>query len=83
VDACEASHNFLFGPSTVIVSRIREMASLHYIIDGDARTPGQEVILEPIDDKVVVFEKFFAVVLRMPPRPKPIFCLSFWYNFTN
>jgi hypothetical protein len=31
--------------------------------------PGEETVLEPADDKVVVFEEFFAAGLRMPPHP--------------
>jgi hypothetical protein len=31
--------------------------------------PGQETILEPHLDEVVVFEEFFTAGLRMPPHP--------------
>jgi hypothetical protein len=30
---------------------------------------GEEVILEPAAEEVVVFEEFFAAGLRMPPHP--------------
>jgi hypothetical protein len=67
VDASEASYSYLFGPSTIAVSSIQEMASLHYIAEGDVGAPGEENIPEPIDDRVVVFEEFFVVELWMPP----------------
>jgi tRNA A37 threonylcarbamoyladenosine synthetase subunit TsaC/SUA5/YrdC len=31
--------------------------------------PGQETILEPHLDEVVIFEEFFTAGLRMPPHP--------------
>jgi hypothetical protein len=67
VNESEASHNYLFVPSTVTVNHILEMASLHYFAKGDACAPREGVVPEPADDEVVVFEEFFAVGLRMPP----------------
>jgi hypothetical protein len=31
--------------------------------------PGAEMVLEPNDDKAVVYEDFFVTGLRMPPHP--------------
>lgn len=36
MDPREASWSYLFGPLTVTISRIYEMASLRYFTDGDA-----------------------------------------------
>jgi hypothetical protein len=69
VDPDKASWSYIFGPSIVTVSHIREMAFLCYFAEGDARALGEEIILEHSDDEVVVFDEFFAVGLRMPPRP--------------
>jgi hypothetical protein len=44
VDASETSHNYLFGSSIVTVTCIRDMASLHYFVEGDAREPEEYVI---------------------------------------
>jgi hypothetical protein len=35
-NASEASHSYLFRPSTITVSHIYEMASLRYFVEGDA-----------------------------------------------
>jgi hypothetical protein len=51
------------------VGRIRQLEALRYFVEGSAHEPGEETVLEPTDDEVVVFEEFFAAVLRMPPRP--------------
>jgi hypothetical protein len=72
VDPSEASRSYRFVSSTVTVSRIPEMASLHYFDEGDVQAPREEVILEPADDEVVVFDEFFTAGLRMPPRPSLI-----------
>jgi hypothetical protein len=48
VDASEASHNYLFGPPTVTVSYICDMASLDYFTEGDVLAPREEIILEPV-----------------------------------
>jgi hypothetical protein len=44
------------------------MVSLHYFAEGNAREPGEVVILE-LADETVVFEEFFTARLRMPPQP--------------
>jgi hypothetical protein len=43
----EGPRSYCFGPSTVTVSRIREMAVLHYFAEGDAHAPREETVLEP------------------------------------
>jgi hypothetical protein len=42
---------------------------LGYFVEGSGREPRQEVVPDPADDEVVIFEEFFAVGLRMPPQP--------------
>jgi hypothetical protein len=55
-DLCESSRSYVFGPSTVMVVRIRQLASLGYFVEGATREPGEEVVPELADDEVVVFE---------------------------
>jgi hypothetical protein len=69
VDPSEASQSYVFRTSTVTISRIYGMSSLHYFAEGDARAPGEEVVPEPADNKVVVFEEFFIAGLHTPPWP--------------
>jgi hypothetical protein len=44
------------------------LEALGYFIEGSAREPGEEVILDPGDDEDVVFEEFFVAGFRMPPQ---------------
>jgi hypothetical protein len=69
VDPRESSHSYVFGPSTVTVGRIRQLASLGYFVVGVTREPGEEIVSEPTEDEVVVFEVFFIGRLQMPPQP--------------
>jgi hypothetical protein len=69
VDPSEESRSYVFGPSTVMVSRIREMPSLHYFVEGDVLVPREEVVPESTDDEAAVFEEFFMTGLRITPRP--------------
>jgi hypothetical protein len=39
-----------------------------YFLEGEARTPGAETVLEPNGDETVVYEDFFIAGLRMPPH---------------
>jgi hypothetical protein len=58
-----------FRKSTVKVEDLVLMKKLGYFgenDDGLVRFAGEEVILEPKDDKVVVFKSFFRVGLRFP-----------------
>jgi hypothetical protein len=55
-DLCESSRSYVFGPSTVMVVRIRQLASLGYFVEGATREPGEEVVPELADDEVVVFK---------------------------
>jgi hypothetical protein len=52
----------------VTVSRIQEMMDSGYFAKVGARALGEETVLEPKNDEVVMFEEFFAVGLRMPPH---------------
>jgi hypothetical protein len=69
MDLRESSRSYVFGPSTVTVGRVRKMASLGYFTEGTAWEPREEVVPEPVDDKVVVFKEIFAAGLRMSPPP--------------
>jgi hypothetical protein len=39
-----------------------------YFLEGEARAPGAETVLEPNGDETVVYEDFFITGLRMPPH---------------
>jgi hypothetical protein len=69
MDPRESSRSYVFGPLTITVGCIRQLASLGYFVEDVARELGEEVVLEPVDDEAVVFEEFFMVGLRMPPQP--------------
>jgi hypothetical protein len=60
-DSDEGSHtrSYYFGPLTVTVNCIREMINHGYFVEGSARAPVEETILEPDSDEAVVFEEFF------------------------
>jgi hypothetical protein len=58
-----------FGPSTITVSRIREMTEQRCFAEGGARASGEENIPEPEDDETILFEEFFTTGFRMPPHP--------------
>jgi hypothetical protein len=64
MDPRESSRSYDFWPSSVIVGCIRQLEALGYFAKGSAREPGEEVIPEPADDEVVVFEEFFPQVFR-------------------
>jgi hypothetical protein len=68
VDLRESSQSYVFEPSTIIVGRIRQLASLGYFAEDVTQKPWEEVVLEPVDDEAVVFEDFFAAGLWMPPQ---------------
>jgi hypothetical protein len=69
VDPRESARSYDFGASSVTMGHIRQLESLRYFAEGSARELGEETILEPNDDKVIVFEEFFAAGLRMLPHP--------------
>jgi hypothetical protein len=79
VDVVEASRIYCFGPSTVMVSRIREMSSLSYFAEGDACAPREETVPKPVDDEVIVFKEVFVVGLWLPPHSTLTeILLKFW-----
>jgi hypothetical protein len=41
---------------------------LGYFAKGSTCEPGEEVVLDPAHDEVIVFEEFFAAGLRMLPQ---------------
>jgi hypothetical protein len=62
------SHN-KFGKSTVRADNLVMMKKLGYFGEAESkldRFPGEEVVLEPREDKVVVFKSFFRAGLRLP-----------------
>jgi hypothetical protein len=67
VDPRRSKQNYDFGPSTIIVGRIRQLEALGYFIEGSACEPSEEVVLHPSNDKAVMFEEFFAARLQMSP----------------
>jgi hypothetical protein len=69
MDPRESAWSYDFGPSTVIVSHIRELEALGYFVEGSTRDSGEEVILEPAADEAIMFEDFFVVGLQMSPHP--------------
>jgi hypothetical protein len=79
VDPRESSQSYVFGPSIIMVDRVRKMASLGYFAEGTAREPGEEVVLEPTEDEAIVFKDFFAAGICMPPPPALAYILhKFW-----
>jgi hypothetical protein len=58
-----------FGPSTVTVSRIRDMMDQGYFTEGGARAPGEETIPELERNEAIVFEEIFTTRLRMSSNP--------------
>jgi hypothetical protein len=63
------SRSYNFDPLTVTLSLIREMTKQGCFAEGGARASGEENILKPEDDEVIVFEEFFTASFRMPPHP--------------
>jgi hypothetical protein len=66
VDLRESSYSYVFGPSTITIGRIRQLASLGYFTEGAMREVGEETVPELAEDKVVLFEVFFTAGLWMP-----------------
>jgi hypothetical protein len=79
VDPCELAWSYDFGASSVMVRHIQQLKSLGYFAKGSACEPGEETVLEPNPNEVVVFEEFFAAGLRMSPHPAfTEILLKFW-----
>jgi hypothetical protein len=51
---------------------------LGYFTEGAMREPEEEVVLEPTEDKAVVFEEFFAARINIPLRSS---LLTFYGSF--
>jgi hypothetical protein len=59
-----------FGKSEVTKARIASLEGVaHYFLKGYGRAPGAESVLDPLENKAVVFEDFFTAGLHMPPHP--------------
>jgi hypothetical protein len=69
LDLRESKRSYDFGPITVTIDHIRQLEALGYFIEGFAHEPGEEVVLDPGNNEVVVLEEFFVAGLRMPPQP--------------
>jgi hypothetical protein len=59
---------YYFGPSTVTVGNIKEIAEKGYFPEDRACTPGAKIVLKPDNNEAVVYEDFFVAGLRMPPH---------------
>jgi hypothetical protein len=69
VAAALAGITFDFGQSTMTRTRLASLGNnSHYFIEGYARPPGVEYVLDPWPDEAVMFEDFFTTGLRMPPH---------------
>jgi hypothetical protein len=68
VDPREFARSYDFGASFVTVGRIRQLESLWYFAKNSAHEPRNEIVPEPNDDEVVVFEECFAAGLPMLPH---------------
>jgi hypothetical protein len=55
----EHSWTYYFGSSTITRGKIKEMVEKGYFIEGEAREPRAETILEPEDDEAVIFDFFY------------------------
>jgi hypothetical protein len=65
----ENSRTYYFQSLTITGGKIMEMVEKGYFIDGEARAPGAEIVLELDNDEAVVYEDFFVAGLRMPRHP--------------
>jgi hypothetical protein len=57
---------YYFGSLTITISKIKEIEDKGYFPKYEARAPGAKTMLEPNNDKAVVYEKFFVAGLLMP-----------------
>jgi hypothetical protein len=60
VDPHELARSYDFRASLVTVSRIRQLESLGYFVEGSMHEPGEETVTEPKTDEVIIFEEFFC-----------------------
>jgi hypothetical protein len=65
VDPHESSRSYVFGPSTITIGHIRQLAALGYFAVGSACEPKEEIIPELTEDEAVVSEEFFTGGVRM------------------
>jgi hypothetical protein len=65
----ENSWTYNFGACTITLGYIKEMSEKGYFVNGEARAPWEEIMLEPDEDKAIMYEDFFITGLRMPPHP--------------
>jgi hypothetical protein len=57
-----------FRSSTITISKIKEMEEKCYFPEGEAHTPGNEIVPEPNGDEAIVYEDLFIASLCMPPH---------------
>jgi hypothetical protein len=56
----ENSRTYYFRSLTITVGKINKMLEKGYFPKGGARAPGAEIVPEPNNDEVVVYEDFFC-----------------------
>jgi hypothetical protein len=61
----QPGHTVEFGTSRIFLGHVLEMQRLGYFGNGVGRAPCAEKVPEP-EGKLIVFEAFFAVGLRLP-----------------
>jgi hypothetical protein len=59
-DGGSCTHSCNFSPSTITVSRMREMIEQGYFAEAGARAPGEETLPEPENDEVIVLRIFYS-----------------------
>jgi hypothetical protein len=69
IDVGSRMWSYYFRPSTVTISRIREMVDNDNFADGMGHEPSEETIADPQAEEAVLFKEFFTAGLRMPPQP--------------
>jgi hypothetical protein len=85
--AIAAGLTFGFNPSFVTKGRILEMEDLGYFPKGDGKIPGEEVVLEPQWDEVIIFEDYFVDGLLIPanshclPQLIPNVMVQLWRRY--
>jgi hypothetical protein len=67
--ACDDENSWIyyFVSLTITVGKIKEMVEKGYFMEGEARVPEAETVLELDSDEVVVYEYFFCCWLAHAP----------------
>ena len=67
--ASDVAMSFEFGPTRVTLEELDEFMKLSWFSWDLARLPEGEVVPDPRDDEVVVYQEFFMAGLRFLPHP--------------